>query len=179
MGVYLQMFEATATAGEWPLPQWCVYLRSALSEQGLVAVVSMAASVQIDYEVVKTTLLRTYHISSETYRKRIFKTHFYSSNTEACFRSFKQDFNQWIETSNRDPLETVLHELALQKLPAWLQFPVARVVLKVKGGEEVEMAVGVSKHIKTDVILGHDVPHFRRYLNEAMKAETGRLNPSQ
>ena len=45
-------------------------------------------------------------------------------------------------------------------------------MLKVKGGKEVEMAVGVSKHIKTDVILGHDVPHFRRYLSEAMKAET-------
>ena len=40
------------------------------------------------------------------------------------------------------------------------EFPAARVVLKVKGGKEVEMAVGVSKHIKADVILGHDVPHF-------------------
>ena len=333
MGAYLQMFEATATTGEWPPAQWCVYLRSALSGQGLVAVASLAASEQIDYEVVRTTLLRTYHISSETYRKRIFETYFNSSNTEAWFRSFKQDFKQWIETSNRDPLETVLHELALQKLPPWLQkqmrnlnpstleelseavaryqgnsrkegdparrtdlrsykvppqttstrsrtpeykqrresnsppqkdidkqvkcfrcgklghmrrdcrvemegvnccmvkgkseslpawtkpvevngipvialldtgctksmvhprciqqsdylpwkiaystasacsteFPVARLVLKVKGGKEVEMAVGVSKHIKTDVILGHDVPHFRRYLSEAMKAET-------
>ena len=27
------------------------------------------------------------------------------------------------------------------------EFPAARVVLKVEGGEEVEMAVGVSKHI--------------------------------
>ena len=52
------------------------------------------------------------------------------------------------------------------------EFPVAMIVLKVKGGKEVEMAVGVSKHIKTDVILGHDVPHFQRYLSEAMKAET-------
>ena len=120
-GAFLQMFEATATAGEWPPAQWCVYLRSALSGQGLVTVASLAASEQIDYEVVKRTLLRTYHISSETYRKRIFETHFNSSNTEAWFRSFKQDFNQWIETSNRDPLETVLHELALKKLPPWLQ----------------------------------------------------------
>ena len=36
----------------------------------------------------------------------------------------------------------------------------------------MEMAVGLSKYIKTDVILSHDVPHFRRYLSEAMKAET-------
>ena len=75
MWAYLQIFEATATAGEWPPAQWCIYLRNALSGQGLVAVASMAASEQIDYEVVKTTLLRTYHISSETYRKRIFETH--------------------------------------------------------------------------------------------------------
>ena len=70
---------------------------------------------------MKRILLRAYHISSETYRK-IFKTHFNSSNAEAWFRSFKQDFNQWIETSNRDLLETVLHMLALQKkLHPWLQ----------------------------------------------------------
>ena len=72
MGTYLQMFEATATSEEWPPAQRCVYLRSALSGQGLVAVASLAASEQIDYEVVKTTLLRIHHISSETYRKRIF-----------------------------------------------------------------------------------------------------------
>ena len=33
MGAYPQMFEATATAGEWPPAQWCVYLKSALSGQ--------------------------------------------------------------------------------------------------------------------------------------------------
>ena len=82
---------------------------------------SLVASEQIDYDMVKRTLLRTYHISSKIYRKRIFETTFNSSNTEAWFKSFKQDFNQWIKTSNRDPLETVLHELALQKLPPWLQ----------------------------------------------------------
>ena len=81
----------------------------------------LAASEQIDYEVLKRILLRTYHISSETYRKRIFETFFNSSNSEAWFRSFKQDLNQWIETSNRDPLKTVLHELVLKKLPPWLQ----------------------------------------------------------
>ena len=26
-----------------------------------------------------------------------------------------------------------------------------------EGGKEIEMAVGVSKHIKTEVILGHDI----------------------
>ena len=36
------------------------------------------------------------------------------------------------------------------------------------------MAVGVSKHIKTDMILSHDVHQFQGYLREAMKAETWR-----
>ena len=66
MEAYLQMFEATATAGSCPPAQQCVYLRSALSGQGLVAMASLVASEQIDCEVVKRTLLRTYHISSET-----------------------------------------------------------------------------------------------------------------
>ena len=101
MGAYHQMFEVSAIAGALPPAQWYVYLRIALSGQGLVVVASLVASEQIEYEVVKRTLLRTYHISSETYRKRIFETHFASSNTEAWFRRFKQDFNQWIQTSNR------------------------------------------------------------------------------
>ena len=30
MGIYLDTFEVTARAGEWPREQWCVYLRSSL-----------------------------------------------------------------------------------------------------------------------------------------------------
>ena len=56
----------------------------------------------------------------EICRKRIFKTNFNYSHIEAWFRSFKQNFNEWIETSNGEPLEAVLYELVLQ-LPAWLQ----------------------------------------------------------
>ena len=38
MGAYLDIFEVTARAGEWPREQWCVYLRSSLSGQSLSAV---------------------------------------------------------------------------------------------------------------------------------------------
>ena len=75
MGAYLQIFEATSLAGDWPRAQWSVYLRSSLSGQCLVAVATLRAADQGDYEVVKRALLATYHISSETYRKKVFDQH--------------------------------------------------------------------------------------------------------
>ena len=55
MGAYLDTFEVTARAGEWPREQWCVYLRSSLSGQGLSAVTSLPAADQADYSMVKQT----------------------------------------------------------------------------------------------------------------------------
>ena len=70
MGAYLDTFEVIAHAGEWPREQWCVYLRSSLSGQGLSAVASLPAADQADYSIVQQTLLSTYHISTDTYRKK-------------------------------------------------------------------------------------------------------------
>ena len=66
MGAHLDTFEVTARAGEWPSEQWCVYLKSSLSGQGLSAVASLPAADQADYSMVKQTLLSTYHISTDT-----------------------------------------------------------------------------------------------------------------
>ena len=53
MDAYLDTFELTVHAGEWPREQWCVYLRSSLSGKGLSAVASLPAADQADYSMVK------------------------------------------------------------------------------------------------------------------------------
>ena len=70
MDAYLDTFEVIARAGEWPREQWCVYLRSSLSGQGLSAVASLPAAHQADYSMVKQTLLSTYHISTDTFKRK-------------------------------------------------------------------------------------------------------------
>ena len=67
MGAFLETFEATATAAEWPRDQWSLYLRSSLAGQGMAAVSMLGAEDQGRYEVVRQKLLSTYYISAEIY----------------------------------------------------------------------------------------------------------------
>lgn len=36
----------------------------------------------------------------------------------------------------------------------------------------MELAVGVSQHITVDMLMGPDIPHFKRYLREALEADS-------
>ena len=92
MDAYLDTFEVTACAGEWPREQWCVYLRSSLSGQGLSAVASLPAADQAYYSMVKQTLHSTYHISMDTYRKKAFDQPFDTNNPDTWFRIYQQSF---------------------------------------------------------------------------------------
>ena len=121
MGAFLETFEATATAAEWPRAQWSLYLRSFLAGRGMTAVSMLGAEDQGRYEVVKQTLLSTYYISAETYRKKVFEQQFDVAKPDEWFRAYKEALTQWVEPSNKPIFDLVLQELAIQKLPRWLQ----------------------------------------------------------
>ena len=48
-------------------------------------------------------------------------------------------------------------------------FPAACVTLCVDGERDIQIAMGVSEHLSVDMLLGQDVPKFKRYLREALK----------
>ena len=121
MGAFLETFEATATAAEWPRAQWSLYLRSSLAGQDMTEVSMLGAEDQGRYEVVKQTLLSTYHISAIIYQKKVFEEQFDVAKPDEWFRAYKQALTQWVETSNKPICDLVLQELAIQKLPCWLQ----------------------------------------------------------
>ena len=50
-------------------------------------------------------------------------------------------------------------------------FPAARVTLQIDG-KDTELMVRVSSHISVDMLLGRDVPHFRKLLKEALEEES-------
>ena len=54
------------------------------------------------------------------------------------------------------------------------QFPAAKITLTI-GGKDYDLAVGVSKHLTMDMLMGQDIPHFRKYLREALEVK----NPVQ
>ena len=49
-------------------------------------------------------------------------------------------------------------------------FPAAKVTLTIEG-KSYDIAVGVSEHLTVDMLMGHDVPHVKKYLREVLKEE--------
>ena len=121
MAAYLNSFEATAMVSEWPIDLWSIHLRESLSGAGLMAASALSAVQQTDFQIVKQTLLSVYQISTETHRKKVFEQTFKASKPDQWLRDFKQNFHQWLDSTERPTRETVFMELVLAKLPNWLE----------------------------------------------------------
>ena len=117
----LNTFEATAMVSEWPIDLWSIHLRGSLSGAGLMAVSALSAVQQTDFQIVKQKLLSVYQISTETRRKKVFEQTFNASKTDQWLRDFKQNFHQWLDSTERPTRETVMMELVQVKLPNWLE----------------------------------------------------------
>ena len=82
---------------------------------------ALSAVQQADFQIVKQTLLFVQQISTETRRKKVFKQTFNASKPDQWLRDFKQNFHQWLDSTERPIRETVLMELVLAKLLNWLE----------------------------------------------------------
>ena len=51
-----------------------------------------------------------------------------------------------------------------------VHFPATKVTLTIEG-KSYAIAVGVSEHLTVNMLMGHDVPNFKKYLREALKDE--------
>ena len=91
MSAYLDTFEAIHTS-EWPVELWSIHLRGSLSGAGLLAVFTLSAVQQADYQMVKSTLLAVYQVSTETHCKKVFEQSFNSNKPDQWLRDFKQNF---------------------------------------------------------------------------------------
>ena len=113
MAAYSNTFEATAMISEWPIELWSIHLRGSLSGAALMAVSALSAVQQADFQIVKQTLLYVY--------QKVFKQTFNASKPDQWLRDFKQNFHQWLDSTERPTREMVLMELVLAKLPNWLE----------------------------------------------------------
>ena len=84
---------------------------------------ALPASQQADYAMVKRVLLATYRISTETHRRKVFERAFNTANPDEWLREYRQNFNQWLDSTGKPDREAMLVELVLAKLPSWLETP--------------------------------------------------------
>ena len=121
IAAYLDTFKAVATASRWALAQWTLYLRGSLSGAGLMAISSLSAAQQDDYQTVKANLLAAYQVSAETRWRRVFENHFNSAYPDLWLRDFNQNFSRWLDTSGIPDGEMEVMELVIAKAPNWLE----------------------------------------------------------
>ena len=115
MGAHFEMFEATARAAHWPNDQWAMFLLSALSGAGLTA------DQQLDYPAIKEVFRRQYHITVETFRRRMLEGPFDATSPDVWLAKHRQSFQQWLASSHNNPETTMLIEVTLKRLPRWLE----------------------------------------------------------
>ena len=92
-------------------------LESSLSGAGLSAIAMLDATDQANYEVVKKVLLVTYQVTSETYRKLVFGQTLDIAKPDELLRKHRQNFRQWLRTSDKAPEELMVMEQTIKKLP--------------------------------------------------------------
>ena len=67
----------------------------------MTAVSALSAEQQENYEEVKQTLLFTYQVSTETYRRKVFDQTFDPNNADAWLQTYRQSYSQWLDSTDK------------------------------------------------------------------------------
>ena len=97
MSSILKTFKVAARVG-W----WYLYLRTSLSGAGLTAVSALSVEQQNNYEEVKQTLLSTYLVYTETYRRKVFELSIDQNNGDGWLRTYRQCYSQWLNSMDKN-----------------------------------------------------------------------------
>ncbi|XP_067261173.1 uncharacterized protein [Chanodichthys erythropterus] len=110
---YFNVFERIASALNWPRDVWPLLLQCKLTGKAQEVCAALTLEDSLNYDVVKTTILRAYELVPEAYRQR-FRTH--KKSTSQTFVEFAREkgmlFDKWC-TSNKVSDFQALRELIL------------------------------------------------------------------
>ena len=120
----------------------------------LTAAATIKAARQADYNAVKGKLLREYHISRETFRKRVFDTPFDSAHPDGRLLQHQQSFQQWIASSPLGAEVTILMEIMLKRFSKWLEAQIRN--LNPRSYDE--MAEPIVRHLDNQRSNGEEIP---------------------
>ena len=67
---YFGVFERIAVSMQWPKEVWPLLLQCKLSGKAQEVLASISLEDSLDYEIVKTTVLRAYELVPEAYRQK-------------------------------------------------------------------------------------------------------------
>ncbi|XP_026065997.1 uncharacterized protein LOC113048415 isoform X2 [Carassius auratus] len=99
---FLITFERIAAACCWPKADWAFRLIPLLTGKARAAYVLMDIDDSLDYDCVKSAILRKYDISSETYRQRFRSLEVESSESpNELYARLKELYGKWIRPKGK------------------------------------------------------------------------------
>uniref|UniRef100_A0A671WFH3 Gypsy retrotransposon integrase-like protein 1 n=1 Tax=Sparus aurata TaxID=8175 RepID=A0A671WFH3_SPAAU len=113
---YLGAFEHLAVALRWPKDVWAILLQCKLTGKAQEACSSLSVEDGLNFEKVKSAILRVYELVPEAYRQRFRNLKKTSSQTHADFAREKVLlFDRWCSSCKADDLKSVRELMLLEE----------------------------------------------------------------
>ena len=110
---YFGVFERIAVSMQWPKEVWPLLLQCKLSGKAQEVLASISLEDSLDYEIVKTTVLRAYELVPEAYRQKFRSC---KKSPDRTFMEFAREkatlFDRWCTATKTTDFSS-LRELVL------------------------------------------------------------------
>uniref|UniRef100_A0A3B1K8B9 Gypsy retrotransposon integrase-like protein 1 n=1 Tax=Astyanax mexicanus TaxID=7994 RepID=A0A3B1K8B9_ASTMX len=118
---YFCVFERIALALSWPKDLWTLLLQCKLTGKAQDVLSSLSLNDSLDYDIVKTAVLRAYELVPEAYRQRFRNCRKGSSQTFVEFSREKlQLFDKWCAASKVDDYDKLRELILLEEFKTCL-----------------------------------------------------------
>ena len=113
---YFRSFERVASSLCWPKKYWPFLLQSALVGKAQRVYVALSDDQCLDYDVVKSEILKAYHLVPEAYRQKFRSARRDGTQTHVEFARIKRDaFEQWLRSSNVSTFDQLCELILLEE----------------------------------------------------------------
>ncbi len=174
---YFVAFERIAGKLNWPKDMWALFLQCSLV--GKAQEVSSALSLEdsLDYDVVKSTVLRAYELVPEAYRQR-FRSH--AKTSKQTYVEFGREkrtlFEKWCLSSKTDTFEQLCELVLLEDFKKSVPEKVVQHLNEQKVITLAEAAVLADEFVLTHrKVFSQEVP----IVNASIEKFVGEESPSQ
>ena len=136
---YFKTFERIAVQNEWPEDKWLSILVPKLVGKAYKVYATLDSD--SSYEVVKSTILRAYNVTPDSYRQqfRNHKKRFDQTFTEFV-QKLKRLFKKWLDATETKTFDELINLLVLEQFKSTLPFFILRHIEKQREGKVVEAA---------------------------------------
>ena len=139
---YFRTFEKIATQNEWPANKWLSFLVPKLI--GKAYKVYSTLEGDSDYDMVKTTILKAYSVTPDSYRQKFRSMR---KGFDQTFTEFAQEltrvFKKWLTATETTTFDQLVNLLVMEQFKSRLPFFLLRHI-EERGEKNVEEAAGLT-----------------------------------